>query len=66
MNTDIIRGKIAEKRKSQSIIAKEIGISAQSLCRKLNGKRQFTVIEATKLCEALDISIEERAKIFLV
>ena len=49
MNCDIIRGRIAEKRTSQKRLALEMGITPQSLSRKMTGKRQFTVDEAAKL-----------------
>ena len=65
MNYDIVRGMIAERRTSQKQIAEKMGITPQSLSRKLNQKRSFTVQEATKLCELLDIPIDRRAEIFL-
>lgn len=65
MNYNIIRGKIAEKRTSQKKLAGEMGIAPQSLSRKLNGKRQFTVEEAACLCKLLGIPTEKRAEIFL-
>lgn len=65
MNYNFIRGQIAEKRTSQRKVAEEMGISEQSLNRKLNGKRVFTVEEATKICNILDIPLNRRAEIFL-
>lgn len=65
MDYNFIRGKIAEKRTSQKKVAAEMGISEQSLNRKLNGKRAFTVEEATKICDILEISPHRRAEIFL-
>ncbi len=65
MNLDIIRGKIAEQRSSQKKIAEQMGISQQSLSRKMTGKRSFTVEEATELCALLNIPVEKRAEIFL-
>lgn len=65
MNTNALRGKMAERRKTQRLIAKELGITPQTLSRKLAGKRQFTVEEASKLCEVLGLSGRERTNIFL-
>lgn len=65
MNYDFIRGRIAENRTSQKEIALKMGISQQSLSRKLNGKRPFTLKEATKLSDLLSIPPEKRAEIFL-
>ena len=65
MNYDFIRGRIAENRTSQKEIALKMGIAQQSLSRKLNGKRPFTVEEATKLSDLLGIPLGKRAEIFL-
>lgn len=65
MNCDIIRGRIAEKRTSQKRLALEMGITPQSLSRKMTGKRQFTVDEAAKLCSLLEIPTDKRVEIFL-
>lgn len=66
LNCNIIRGKIAEKGTSQKRLAVEMGITPQSLSRKLTGKRQFTVDEAAKLCSLLEIPTDKRAEIFLL
>lgn len=65
LNYNFIRGQIAEKRTSQRKVAAEMGISEQSLNRKLSGKRAFTVEEAKKICDILDIPPHRRAEIFL-
>lgn len=36
-------------------LAREIGMSTASLSAKINGKREFTVSEAKRLCDSLDI-----------
>lgn len=64
MAFDVIRGKIAEQGKSQKEIARQLNMSAQSFSRKMTGKRQFTVNEATRLCDLLSVLLEERGKIF--
>ncbi len=65
MNYDFIRGRMAERRICQKDIAQMMGISVQSFNRKINAKRSFTVEEATKLCDILDIPGTKRAEIFL-
>lgn len=63
MNRKLLRGKIAENEISQSELAKKIGISAQSLSRKLTGQREFKLSEVIRLCDTL--KIEDPVKIFL-
>lgn len=65
MNYDFIRGRMAELRICQRDVAQMMGISVQSFNRKINAKRAFTVGEATKLCDILDIPSHKRAEIFL-
>ena len=63
MNSNLLRGKIAERGLSQAKVAREIGVSAQSFSRKITGKREFRLSEVQALCEIL--SIENPADIFL-
>lgn len=65
MNTAVLKGRMAETGYSQRRLALEIGISPQSLCRKMKGYRQFTVSEAVAICDLLRIPPEQRALIFL-
>ena len=51
MNSNLLRGKIAEKGYTQEKLAKEVGIS-----RKLLGKREFTLTEVVSICKVLDIA----------
>ncbi|MDD4377188.1 MAG: helix-turn-helix transcriptional regulator [Eubacteriales bacterium] len=55
MNSNLLRGKMAEKGVNQMQLAKKIGISGNSLSRKLLGKREFTLSEAVNICSALEI-----------
>lgn len=55
MNSNLLRGKIAEKGYTQEKLAKEVGISSNSLSRKLLGKREFTLTEVVSICRVLDI-----------
>ncbi len=56
MNSNLLRGKIAEKGYTQEKLAKEVGISSNSLSRKLLGKREFTLTEVVSICKVLDIA----------
>lgn len=55
MKANIIRAKIREKELTQEEVAKRIGISENSMSRKLNGKRDFSLREVAALCTLLDI-----------
>lgn len=65
MNANLLKGKMAEAGYTQGALAKAVGMAPQSFNRKINGKRQFTVGEALKVCEVLNITKEQRATIFL-
>ena len=55
MNLDKLRGKITEKRMSQSELAKKMGLSLQAINMKLTGKRSISVPEAAMMIEILEI-----------
>ncbi len=55
MNLDKLRGKITEKRMSQSELAKKMGLSLQAINMKLTGKRTISVPEAAMMIEILEI-----------
>lgn len=69
MNANKIRGKIIERGMTQGEVAKIIGISANSLSRKLLGKRDFLLSEVIALCSVLEfdnpqeIFLEEKSQI---
>ncbi len=51
---------------TQKRLAEEIGISKNSFNDKINGKREFDVGEAERICIALKIDdCKEKVKIFL-
>lgn len=50
-----IKGKMAELGITQAQLAKELGLSLQSLNQKLNGKSDMTINEAEKVIEILKI-----------
>lgn len=55
MNSNKLKGKMVERKYTQKNLAKEIGITPQSLNAKLNKRSQFTLDEVTKLISILDI-----------
>lgn len=55
MSFDKLKGKMAEQRVSQERLSKELGITAQSLNAKLNGRSQFTLAEVVKITDVLSI-----------
>lgn len=54
-----IKGKIIEHGYNMESFAKAIGISRQTLTKKLNGSSEFTVSEIYKICETLNIANSE-------
>ena len=48
-----------------SYVAKEIGISKQSMSLKINGYREFTAAEIGRLCDVLQITrLSDKESIF--
>ena len=62
MNTNLLKGAIASNGITQKELAKIIGMSNNSLSRKIQGQREFTLGEVVSICKALNIS--EPADIF--
>lgn len=62
MNANLLRGKMAEKRITQSELAKRIGMSENSLSRKLLGTRDFRLAEVIKIID--ELQIENPGEIF--
>lgn len=55
MNTNVLKGKMVEKGFTQESLAKAVGISTNSMSRKLLGERQFRLGEVVRICEVLEI-----------
>lgn len=55
MNVNLLKGKMAEKQITQVILASKIGMSENSLSRKMSGKREFRLSEVVEICKVLDI-----------
>ena len=57
--TNKLKGRIVEKGFTVTRLAETIGLSRQSLGKKLNGLREFSVSEILSLCEVLGITRSE-------
>lgn len=63
LDVNLLRAEMARKGKTQTDLAKIIGISQNSMSRKMNGSREFKLSEVVRICECLEI--EDPAHIFL-
>lgn len=63
MNKNLLRAKIKENGFTQAEVAKLIGISSNSLSRKISGKQDFRLGEIKALIKILNI--ERVEQIFL-
>ena len=59
-NSNLLRGRIAEKGYTQKEVAQMIGITYQSFSDKINNKSNFKVSEIIKMCAILDIADKDR------
>lgn len=55
LNSNLLRAAMAEKGISQAQLARAIGISENSMSRKLNGKREFRLSEVAAITEVLGL-----------
>lgn len=66
MNTNKLKGKLAERGYSQRSFAAKVGMSKNTLNLKINGKGVFNTVEINSICKELGIvSNAEKAEIFL-
>lgn len=66
-NSELLRDKITSKGLKYAYIAKEIGLSHQSLIRKIDNKTDFKAGEIKALCDILQIeTLEEKESIFFI
>lgn len=66
MFTNKLKGKIIEAGYSQRSLAKELGMSKNTLNSKVNGKSPFNTVEIEMVCKVLGIiDPAEKASIFL-
>jgi len=64
VNTDKLKGKIRELRKTQGDCADSIGVKTPTFNQKINNIRPFSLSEAEKLRNYLEITNEEFAEYF--
>ena len=66
MKTNILKGKIVSAGYTQRSLAPKMNMSANTLCKKINGKAPFDTDEIYHLCDLLHIEDDqEKAYIFL-
>ena len=64
-NSDLLRKKISESGYKMEFIAQEIGITRQSLSKKVKNESAFDQYEIQAICKVLGIeSLEEKERIF--
>lgn len=67
VDTNKLNGKIAESGYSKTQLSAELGMSVNTLCDKVNGKRPFNTKEIVAICQKLGIMDDsEKVNIFLV
>lgn len=65
-NKNLLKGLIVSKGYSQRTLAPVVGISINALCSKINGRSEFTVDEADRICKVLGITDpSDKCSIFL-
>lgn len=62
MNVHLLKLEMYKKGITQKKLAESIGISTNSMCRKLNGTREFTISEANNIAKVLNLGQEEKLK----
>lgn len=65
-NHSRLRGKIRECGMTETLLAKSIGMTRNSLSDKLNGKSYFKTIEIYKICAVLGIDLKDIDYYFFV
>ncbi len=63
-DTALLKYYLERNKITQSELAKMLGITVQSLNTKINNKRAFSTDEIFRITKLLNISLEEREKIF--
>ncbi len=66
VNSRALKSAMVAAGYNQSQMAKELGISLNSLCSKINNRSKFSIDEAIKICDILKINNnEDKVLIFL-
>lgn len=64
VNTDLLRGKIAERRTCISEISEKMGLNKATFYRRMADGESFTIGEAKQISEILQLTSEEAIAIF--
>ena len=66
MKVNLIRSRLALRNMTQKDLARQIGISRNTMSSRMTGKSSFTLEEVDRICEILGIRDKAEAKeIFL-
>ena len=65
MNSDKLKGKLKEKRKTYKECAEHLGMHESQFWRKINNDVDFWLGEAVKLANYLELSTDEFCAIFM-
>lgn len=65
MNLPKLKGKMRERNKTYKQCASVLGISMTGFFNKISGKSPFNIVELDRLGDFLNMTVEERAEIFL-
>lgn len=55
MNKALLKAEMVKANVTRDALSEHLGVSYSTLTQKINGKRQFTVDEAVKICQVLHI-----------
>jgi plasmid maintenance system antidote protein VapI len=55
MNKTLLKAEMVKANVTRDALCAHLGVSYSTLTQKINGKRQFTVDEAVKICQFLQI-----------
>ena len=64
INSNMLRDKIEQSGLKYKYLAEQLDISSYGLQLKIDGKNEFLVKEAVKLCNLLNLTNKEREDIF--
>lgn len=64
VDSQLLKEKISQCGYKIGYLCEQMGISRQGLWKKMNGKSPFRVIEVNFLCNLLNLTDDERVKIF--
>jgi DNA-binding Xre family transcriptional regulator len=63
VNVNKLRGRIVEKGMNVGTLAAKLGVDRSTLYRKIQDGK-FTIGEAQRICQTLDLSVEDAMAIF--